>query len=1149
MLLTGTSLCAEETIDYARDIKPVLRERCFACHGVLKSESSLRLDTAVLSQQGGDSGPAIIPGDVAGSLLMERVTDEDAVSRMPPEGEPLTADQIAKLTSWIEQGAIAPEDEQPEDDPLDHWAFCVPTRPSLPVVSDAAWSENPIDRFVAQQHEAHDLTPQPIADRSLLLRRVSLDLIGLPPTADELRAFLADDSPDAYQRAVDRLLESPQYGERWARPWMDVWRYADWFGRRMVPDVWNSAPQIWRWRDWIVTSLNDDKSYARMVQEMLAADEVAPDDPDVAVATGYLIRNWYALNPNDWMRSNVEHTAKAFLGLTYNCAHCHDHKYDPITQEDYFRLRAFFEPIGIRQDRVPGEADPGPFQEYDYGKLRKIERLGAVSIHDKNPDAVTWFYEAGDERNRDEDRGSIAPGLPQVFGQEDLSIEPVELPAVAYYPAARPAIQQSILDEHLATLAERKQKVATAKEAAAEALPELREKLAVAQVEFNTAIETAREEGQGGALAGDKSLLLDATSGRRIINNDCQQLASLDSGLTLRFDLQIVKDAHFNLQLAKDVAKGLTAGYVGFVAGQIIAYEPGTFTQLEVGTYNHAEGQGRFAVELVLEPENDHCLLSVRSLSDDAVLVDATPVALNGWNPVGDPTKAVSFDAREGTVALIDDVQFLTGNASQAVIGNLAPIITFDFESPEHVVGQDIVGTYGWTASSFSSSPARSLISPFSDVTVLNDILWKLTLVRRAVESYELGLRATELAHAAAQASLTSVEARIAADQAKYSAAPGVDLDELSQFAVKAEYDARIAQAMADVAEQEHLLAVAESKPLDEAKRQEAIDAASQKLGAARTALTKVESTESDADYSPLSPVYSKQSTGRRKALGEWLGSRNNPLTARVAVNHIWMRHFHTPLVDTVYDFGRNGSPPTHPELLDWLAVELMESGWSMKHLHRLIVNSRTYQQASSEGDVTTNAEHDPENRYLWRMNVGRMQAEVVRDSLLHTAGKLDLLMGGQELENKDALTSFRRSLYYSCQPEVDGMSPFGALFDAPDANDCYRRTRSVIPQQALALTNSELVHALSGSLADSLRSQRSASQVGDDGDIQSFIIAAYQQILSRSPSEQELVTCAAFFERQQQTIATETPDEAASLAAESLVRVLFSHNDFVGIR
>ena len=238
---------------------------------------------------------------------------------------------------------------------------------------------------------------------------------------------------------------------------MDVWRYSDWYGRRYVPDVWNSAPQVWRWRDWIVRSLNEDHGYDRMLQEMLAADEICPADYQADHATGYLIRNWYALNPNDWMRNIVEHTGKAFLGLTFNCAHCHDHKYDPIAQEDYFRFRAFFEPIGIRQDRVPGEADPGAFQEYDYGKLRKIQRLGAVRIFDQNPEAPTWFYTGGDERNRVKDRGSIAPGVPAFLAEGLPKIEPVALPPPAWYPGLRSGIQDMLLAEARAGSLKRKQ--------------------------------------------------------------------------------------------------------------------------------------------------------------------------------------------------------------------------------------------------------------------------------------------------------------------------------------------------------------------------------------------------------------------------------------------------------------------------------------------------------------------------------------------------------------------------------------------------------------------------------------------------------------------------------------------------------------------
>ena len=180
---------------------------------------------------------------------------------------------------------------------------------------------------------------------------------------------------------------------------MDVWRYSDWYGRRAVPDVLNSYAQIWRWRDWIVRSLNDDKGYDRMVREMLAADELAPADDDDLVATGFLVRNFYRWNYNNWMQDNVEHTGKAFLGLTFNCCHCHDHKYDPITQEEYFRFRAVFEPLELRHDRVPGEPDPGPFPKYDYGTAYKPITSGMVRVFDEKLDAKTFFYTGGDERN------------------------------------------------------------------------------------------------------------------------------------------------------------------------------------------------------------------------------------------------------------------------------------------------------------------------------------------------------------------------------------------------------------------------------------------------------------------------------------------------------------------------------------------------------------------------------------------------------------------------------------------------------------------------------------------------------------------------------------------------------------------------------
>jgi hypothetical protein len=1071
----------------------------------------------------------------------------------------------AAATVLVAAAAVS-EPVNERQNPQKHWAFQPPVRPAVPQVGSPAWISNPIDSFIAQEHMRHGLIPQREASKPALLRRVYLDLIGLPPTREQLLAFLADDSPDAYEREVHRLLESPQYGERWARHWMDVWRYSDWYGRRMVPDVWNSAPQIWRWRDWIVRSLNSDKGYDRMIAEMLAGDEIDPTSDEAGYATAFLIRNWYALNPNDWMRSNVEHTTKAFLGLTVNCAHCHDHKYDPITQDDYFRFRAFFEPIGVRQDRVPGEADPGPFQEYSYSVLRKIVRLGAVRIYDKAPDAPTWFYTAGDERNRASERGSMLPGVPAFLSPTPIQIAPIELPAHAWYPGLRPAIQQTILAECRAAVADAERQLSEARPIAQAALPALRETLTAVQAEFAQATEAAEQAGHAGALAGRQSLVLDAAAGRRAVHNSMQQLKALDDSTSISFQLRILADTHVNFQLAKDVVKGLTAAYLGFDQGCIKSYQPGSVNEFEVGRYDFAAGETHFDVTLVLKTEEDRCLLTVRCPSDplDSPRVREVPVALNGWNPVGDVTKGILFDARTGSVALVDELAITgprsdTGHASGVplsprggpggVSGEGWPLLAyFNFESPTYVDGCDIAGIDGWQISSFSQAPATSVVSATAANEGLRSIANKLQAARRAVDVHELKVKSLEAKLLAAKAELESIESRIAADRARHADATGTGAEELARVASRTERETAILKAGADCLAKEQLLAVAQSRPSDDANRAKEVDAASKQLAATRSTLDKARAASADegqADsYTPFGPTYPRTSTGRRRALAEWIASRNNPLTARVAVNHIWMRHFHAPLVASVYDFGRNGSPPTHPALLDWLAVEFMDSGWSMKHLHRLIVTSNAYRMASRVGPSgDSHLPADPENRLLGRMNVGRMESEVIRDSLLYCAGRLDMQMGGQELENSQAQTTQRRTLYYSCNPELDGKSQFGALFDAPEPGECYRRTRSVIPQQALALTNSELIHELSGAIASALWQGLTPEQQAEPS---AFVIAACEQILSRRPSAAELETCSAFLSPQ---TGAEATDSERSRLRESLVRVLLNHNDFLAIR
>lgn len=350
---TGNAVAAElEPVSFLKDVRPVLAQRCFRCHSEsLHQEGNLKLDTNEGLLKGGDSGAVVVPGDSKQSLLVSMVRHEND-RKMPPEGEKLSDEQIGKIAKWIDDGAKLPtaaELARPS-----HWSFLSPMRSTIDA-SLARDGNNAIDALVASEYAKQGLVPIGMATKHVLIRRLYLDLVGIPPTTDEVEAFVADDRPDAFERVVDQLLASPMYAERWARHWMDVWRYSDWDG--YGAEVRESRPHIWRWRDWIVESLSADRGYDQMIREMLAADEIAPLDTKTLPATGFLVRNWYKFNRNQWLDSTVEHTGKAFLGLTFNCCRCHNHMYDPLTQKEYYQLRAFFEPHEIRTDRVPGEAN------------------------------------------------------------------------------------------------------------------------------------------------------------------------------------------------------------------------------------------------------------------------------------------------------------------------------------------------------------------------------------------------------------------------------------------------------------------------------------------------------------------------------------------------------------------------------------------------------------------------------------------------------------------------------------------------------------------------------------------------------------------------------------------------------------------------
>jgi mono/diheme cytochrome c family protein len=867
--LFAGSLCAaaDEPVDYSRDIKPIFKERCYACHGALKQQSGLRVDTAALVRKGGDSGPAVELGNAEDSLLVLRVTADDIADRMPPEGKPLTEQQIALVRRWIKQGAAGPADEQPESDPRQHWAFQRPVRPAVPRAGDAA-ALHPIDALIVAERERRGLKPVGLADKRLLLRRVYLDLIGLPPTREQLQAFVDDTSSDAYERVVDRLLDSPQYGERWGRHWMDVWRYSDWFG--LGAQLRNSQKHIWHWRDWIIESLNADKGYDRMVLDMLAADETAPTDRDALRATGFLARNYFLFNRTTWLDDTIEHTSKAFLGLTMNCTKCHDHKYDPITQADYYRMRAFFEPHQVRLDPQPGETD--------------LEKNGLPRVFDAHPEAPTYLFVRGDEKNPDKSR-VLQPGVPATLAFAELEIEPVTLPLTAQYPS----LQDFVLADHLR----------------------------VAEKE----IEDARA-----ALAKAQA-----------------QLAETPSALTV-------------------LEKTLAAA-------------------------------------------------------------------------------------------------------------SLRPAV--------------LSAAYAADLAKHQTSPPDNLPQLIRDAA-------------SAARSYEL---------AKAEENVARAESKLAAADDKTKA--------------QAEKDLTAARTQLDKAKQ-------------------AVGQPGEQYPSLQASLKALEGPD-ETDVSRRKP-YPQTSTGRRTALARWIASEQNPLTARVAVNHIWMRHFGQPLVETPTDFGRRAKVPPQQALLDWLAVEFMESGWSMKHLHRLIVTSRAYQLSSSTvaADPATQ-QADPDNQYYWRRLPVRMESEVVRDSLLHLAGVLDPAIGGPTVDPVKEDNVYRRSLYFT--HSRDDQQPFLSMFDGADILDCYRRSESIVPQQALTLANSKLSLTMARKLAARLQ-----TQLGETDDAP-FIAAAFEAILCVQPTPEETTACLEALAETKATLLKRNQPQAAQRARENLVHALLNHNDFITIR
>ncbi|MFO0952396.1 MAG: PSD1 and planctomycete cytochrome C domain-containing protein [Isosphaeraceae bacterium] len=918
--LTAQAFAADARLDFARDVRPILSDKCFTCHGPdpTQRKAGLRLDTPEGAFKPAKSGGvAVVPGKPDESELYQRITSAGADEHMPPakSGKSLTPAEVARLKLWIEQGAPFQR----------HWAFVPPARPTLPKVSDPAWIKSPVDAFVLARLDREGLKPSPEADRTTLIRRLSLDLIGLPPTVAEVDAFLADDSPEAYARVVNRLLDSPHYGERWGRLWLDAARYADSDGYEK-----DKSRQVWFYRDWVIRALNSDLGYDRFVIDQIAGDLLPNATQDEVVATGFLrnsmINEEGGVDPEQFrmeaMFDRMDAVGKGILGLTIQCGQCHSHKYDPLTQDEYYRMFAFLNNTHEANVAVYTPAEQKARAEVFRG-IREVEE----GLRHRSPDwrerMARWEKEALAGRPAWSVLHPVVDDI-STGGQKYLPMNDGSLLAQGYAPT-----------KHRVKLTARSPlKSVTAFRM--ELLNDPNLPLGGPGRSYKgTGALTEFEAEAAPADAPEKTVRVKFT---RAIADVNPPEAPIDRAFEDKSGKKrVTGPVEFALDGKDETAWGIDVGpgrrnqprQAVFVAEKPIAFPAGTILTIYL-KQNHGGWNS---------DDNQNCNLGRFRLA-----VTDSP----------DPTTHVlPENVRE---ALETPADQRTEAQTAAVFGH-------------------------W----------RTTVPDWKEANAAIEELWR----KHPEGSSQLVLEARE------DPRMTSVLQRGDFLKPVRPVEPGVP--------------------------------------------------------------------------SFLNPI-PDDDTPTRLTFARWLVDRQAPTTARSIVNRVWQAYFGTGLVATSEDLGSQGEAPSHPELLDWLAVELMDKNWSLKNLHRSIVTSSTYRQSSK---VTPEAlAKDPYNRLLARGPRFRVDAELVRDVALAASGLLDPKVGGPSVyppapdflfqppasygpkvwdESKGG-DRYRRAVYTFRYRSV----PYPALqtFDAPNGDfACVRRPRSNTPlQRAVTLNEPEFL-------------------------------------------------------------------------------------------
>ena len=1044
-LLLAAHLHAARAPDFSREVRPILSQHCFKCHGPddKARKGGLRLDMRESAVKEAKSGAiALVPGKPDQSEIITRIFTKDEDELMPPPSakRPLTPEQKETLRRWIAAGGAYQQ----------HWAFVKPKQTELPVMKNAAWSRNPIDHFVLAQLESAGLAPSPDADAATLCRRLYLDLTGIPPTPQEQDDFIqsAIRNPNsAVESLADKLLASPRYGERWARKWLDLARYADTNGYEK-----DRPRSIWPYRDWVINALNADKPFDQFTIEQIAGDMLPGSTLDQKIATGFhrntMLNEEGGIDPNEFrfhaMTDRVATTGATWLGLTLGCAQCHTHKFDPLTHREYFQIMAFMN----NADEPDVDIPPADAEEQRKKNAVQVQKLLAEL-------PAKWATKPAmkpGEKPAAKPAGKGAAKRAKAVAGENATENPIATKAAD--PAATAPPKPA---ENSAT-----QAITPSPDSAPVPKPTLDEKFS----EWLTRERARTVKWISLRPASAKSNLPLLT-----VQSDNSVFASGDISKSDTYEL------HF-----RDVPAGVTA----------IQLEALPDPRLP------AHGPGMAFYE---GPKGDFFI------GEFQLLADGQPVKFSG---ASESYAKNNFGTNPANAALMIDGDPQTGWSTAGRTGERHTAV-LNLPSPGPVARD-------WTVKFFMGRHYACSIGRFR-ISVTTDA--RPAGARDLPEELDALLMIPDANLTAEQRAALRQEFLLALPEHKEEAA-------------------RI-RALRKPAQPQTTLGFRERPP--EAPRPTFIHNRGEYLQPTDAVTPGV-----PAFLNPLADDPKRD----RLAFARWLVSPENPLTARVIVNRQWAAFFGRGIVKTTEDFGYQSEAPTHPELLDWLAVEFVKQGWSLKRLHRLIVTSATYRQSSHVTPAMLAADRD--GRLLSRFPRVRLDAEIIRDAALASSGLLAEKIGGPSVyppqpggvteaayggKAWDASTGpdrYRRSLYTFSKRTA----PFALYntFDGPTGEACIaRRDVSNTPLQALTLLNDIVFNEAAQEFGKRLAARKSTDEekLGE----------AFRHIVCRKPTDDERTTLLRFFHTQRERLADVKPSaDAAGWTA--LVRALFSLDEVV---